>query len=371
MHTRRAFIGAATAWSTAAALAAARRTVRAQDVAPARRPLRLLVLGGTGFLGPHQIEYALARGHDVTMFNRGRNAGLYGDRVAELVGDRDVKVGEGLRALENTRRFDVVIDNSGYLPRHVRDSAELLKTRCDRYLFVSTVAVYDYDAVPAVDGVRVVDRNGPLLAPVDTEERTGDTYGPQKAEGDRIVRQIYGERATVVRPCYVVGPGDTTDRFTYWVERVLQGGDIVCPAGPERAAQWIDARDLCPFIVTLAENGTPGVFNGVGPASSYTNEALFEGLRAFAARETTLHWPEAALLDELRYPTPMFDRARSNRATDASTAYRAGLAPRALADTVRDLHAWWMAQPAERRSQARGWPTKEQEAAVLARLRGR
>jgi 2'-hydroxyisoflavone reductase len=372
LPTRRTFIGAATAWSAAAAWTRTSHGAftSSQDVPRATRPLTLLFLGGTGFLGPHQIEHALARGHKVTMFNRGRNAGLFGDRVEELVGDRDTQVGEGLASLQGTRRFDVVIDNSGYLPRHVRDSAELLKDRCDRYLFVSTVAVYDYDAVPAVDGVHVVDRDGPLLAAVDTEERTGDTYGPQKAEGDRIVRQIYGARATVVRPCYVVGPGDTTDRFTYWVERVLQGGDVVCPAGPERAAQWIDARDLCPFIVKLAEDGTSGAFNGVGPASSYTNEAVLEGLRASAARPTTLHWAEAALLDQRRYPTPMFDRARSNRATDASAARTAGLVTRSLADTVRDLHVWWMALPEERRAAARGWPTAEQEAAVLTRLRG-
>ena len=371
MHTRRSFLGTATAWSAAMTLVAPRLAAAFQDVPRAPRPLRLLFLGGTGFLGPHQIEYALARGHTVTMFNRGRNAGLFGDRVEELVGDRDVRVGDGLRALEGTRRFDAVIDNSGYVPRHVRDSAELLKGRCDRYVFTSTVAVYDYAAAPLVDGVHVIGRDGPLLAAPspDTETVNGETYGPLKAEADRIVRAICGDRATVVRPTYIVGPGDTTDRFTYWTERVRQGGDVICPAGPDRAAQWIDARDLCPWIVRLAESGPPGAFNGVGPASSYTNRAVLEGLRAFASDTTTLHWPSAALLDELKYPTPMFERDTPDHVTDVSASLAAGLTLRPLADTVRDLHAWWMAQPAERRARRRGWPTAEQDAAVLARLR--
>ncbi len=364
MATRRQFLAAAGAgW--AASIASVSRANR-QDVQPADRPLNLLVLGGTGFLGPHQIEYALARGHNVTMFNRGRNAGLFGDRVEEIVGDRDSSVGEGLKSLEGDRRFDVVIDNSGYSPRHVRDSAELLKDRCGRYLFTSTVAVYDYEAVPERDGVHFIDRDGPIL-PTPDPERGG--YGPLKAECDRIVLDIYGERATIVRPCYIVGPGDTTDRFTYWVDRLHRGGDVVCPAMHERVVQWIDARDLCPWIIRLAENGTAGVFNGVGPASYYTNEALMHGLMAFAPGRTKLHWPEPALLNELRYPTPMFDRGRIDRYTDNTHALAAGLTLRPLADTVRDLQAWWLSQPEDRRARPRGWPTPGQEAAVLERMR--
>jgi len=362
MTTRRHFLGAG------AALLAASSLGRAARQEPTTKPLKLLFLGGTGFIGPHQIRYALERGHEVTMFNRGRRGGMYGGDVEELTGDRDAKVGDGLKSLEGDRAWDVVIDNSGYVPRHVRDSAELLKDRCDRYLFTSTVAVYDYDSTP--DGV--CDHDGPLHpAPSpETEQVTGATYGPLKAECDRIVREVYGERATCVRPCYIVGPGDSTDRFTYWIERAHRGGDIVCPASPEKGVQWIDVRDLCHWLVRLAEAGTPGVFNGAGPASPVTNEQLMWSLRAFTAAPTTLHWPSIELLDELRYSTPMFDRSRSDRRTESSKSWGAGLTYRSLAETVADTHAWWMSEPEERRTNLRRWPTPEQEAAVLARMKG-
>ncbi|MDX1500509.1 MAG: NAD-dependent epimerase/dehydratase family protein, partial [Woeseiaceae bacterium] len=234
MTTRREFIGAG------AALLAAARAGADSMLKPAERRLEVLVLGGTGFIGPHQVRALLDRGHAVTTFNRGRRSGMYGDRVEELSGDRDTRVGDGLAALVGDRRWDVVLDNSGYVPRHVRDSAELLVDRCAMYLYTSTVAVYDFEKAPTVDAA------GPLLAAPEpaTEEVTGETYGALKAECDRIVQDVCGEKASIVRPTYVVGPGDTTDRFTYWVERFHHGGDIVCPAYPEVEVQWIDARDL-------------------------------------------------------------------------------------------------------------------------------
>lgn len=376
MTNRRHFLGSAAALvagtSLAAHASAAARANTAQDVEPAKKPLSILILGGTGFIGPHQVEYALARGHEVTLFNRGNKTGMYGDRVEELVGDRDAKVGAGLSVLEGDRRWDAVIDNSGYVPRHVRDSAELLKDRCGHYVFTSTVAVYDYASLPEEDGVHVADRDMPLYAAPepDTERVTGATYGPLKAEADRIVREVCGDRGATVRPTYIVGPGDTTDRFTYWVERLIRGGDVVCPALPDRIVEWIDVRDLCPFIVRIAESGTPGAFNGVGPAFPCTNEALMHGLRAFCNAPTTLHWAEPDLLDELRFHTPMMDRHGVNHRTDASHAVAAGLTYRSLAVTVRDTHDWWLSLSEERRANPRGWPSSDSEAAVIERLRG-
>ncbi len=368
MPTRRTILGSAAALVTGATLAPA------SLAAPLfREPgLSVLVLGGTGFIGPHLVEALLEAGHRVATFTRGNHQGLFGDRVEELVGDRDPEAGAGLAVLEGARTWDVVIDNSGYVPRHVRASAELLKGRTDRYLFTSTVAVYDYDAVDPTDGVCVADTDSPLHAAPEpaTERVTGATYGPLKAECDRVVRAAYGDAATVVRPCYIIGPGDTTDRFTYWVERLARGGDVVCPAGPERKVNWIDVRDLCTFIVRLAEAGTPGIFNGVGPASLMSNEVLMHGLRATCAVPTTLHWPDGELLDELGFATPMFDRSRSDRRTDATAAVAAGLTYRSLADSVRDIHGWWLDQDEERRNRARGWPSAEAEAAVLERLGG-
>lgn len=365
MTNRRQFLAASAALLSAPRLAAAART-ELEGVEPAEAPLDILFLGGTGFIGPHQIEYALARGHRVSMFNRGRRGGMYGSRVKEYVGDRDAKVNEGLSSLEGDTTWDVVIDNSGYVPRHVRDSAELLKGRAKNYVYVSTVAVYDYEKE------RSVDRNGPLLpAPEPATERvTGATYGPLKAECERQLLDAWGEGVTIVRPCYIVGPGDTTDRFTYWIERMHRGGDVVCPAFPDHEVQWIDVRDLCPFIVKLGEDGTGGTFNGVGPASKVTNAECMHAMRAFTAAPTKLWWPPKDLVEELRYPTPMFDWGRIDRHTDMSAAIDAGLTHRPLAETIRDTHAWWMGLTEERRASPRRWPTPEEERAVLERLRG-
>ena len=368
MSTRRQFLGSSAALLTGATLVPA--TLARGLAIPAAAPLSVLVLGGTGFIGPHVVETALARGHRVTVFNRGSNPGMFGDRVEELTGDRDANTGTGLESLGADRRWDVVIDNSGYVPRHVRDSAELLKDRTSRYLFTSTVAVYDYDALELEDGVQVARHDSPLHpAPEPATERvTGATYGPLKAEADRIVREVYGERSSTVRPCYIVGPGDSTDRFTYWIERLIRGGDVVCPFGPDRMMNVIDVRDLASFMIHLAETDTPGTFNGVGPASPMSNAEAMHAIRGFCSAPTTLHWPSAELLDEVGFSTPMFDRARGDRRTDASAAVAAGLTYRSLATTIADTHAWWQGLDEERTASPRGWPSAEREAQVIAKL---
>lgn len=357
MTTRREFLGAGATLVGASAVGAT------SMIEPADSRLDILFLGGTGFIGPHQIHYALDRGHAVTMFNRGRNAGLYGDRVEEIVGNRDDRIDGGLKALRGDRTWDVVVDNSGYVPRHVRDSVNLLKDRCGRYIYTSTVGVYDFYKQPKVDV------NGPMLpAPAAEIEDTRAYYGPLKAECDRIVQAALGEQATIVRPTYIVGPGDTTDRFTYWVDRFHRGGDIVCPAGPELNCVWIDVRDLCHWMIDLAEHDTPGIFNGAGPISPMNNEQVMWALRAFTGKEVQLHWPSAELLRELAFNTPMFRHTPYSRFIDSSGALEAGLTFRALAESVRDTHDWWMSRSAGRRATGRNWPTAEREQEVLARL---
>jgi len=357
MTTRRQFIGAS------AALLGTSSVGASSMLQPAEKKLSILFLGGTGFIGPHQINYALDRGHEVTMFNRGRKSGLYGDRVEELVGNRDANIDDGLKALQGSRSWDVVVDNSGYVPRHVRDSAELLKGRCGRYIYTSTVSVYDFDKTHSVTS------KTPLFSEFpDTEEVTWESYGPLKAECDLLVQDMYGDKATIVRPTYVVGPGDTSDRFTYWVERCHRGGDIVCPAGPDLEVSWIDVRDLCHWLVSLGETDTPGVFNATGPASPMSTLEMMHALRAFSAKPVRLHWPDKALLEELEFNTPMFEWTSYSLHIDASAAIAAGMPYRSLADSVRDTHEWWTSQPEERRTKARGWPTAEQETAVLKRM---
>ena len=332
---------------------------------PSARPLDILFLGGTGFLGPHQINYALARGHRVSMFNRGSNAGMYGDNVEEIIGNRDSNIDAGLSALDTGRKWDVVVDNSGYVPRHVRDSAELFKGRCKRYIYISTVAVYDFDSGNDFpESAKLA-----TLADPATEQVTGETYGPLKAECDRIVRATYGDACTIVRPTYVVGPGDHTDRFTFYVDLVSKGGDVLAPGLPDNEVQWVDARDLCPWVVTLAENDTPGVFNAAGPASPVSRSGLMWGLRALTAEPVNFFWPSTDLLEELDINMPMMSSERGSVHFGNSASMKAGLNYRSLADTANDTLAWWQSQDAERRANPRRWPSSEKMAAAIARLK--
>jgi len=360
MTTRREFIG------TSAALLGVSAAGVTTAIEPASDSLDILFLGGTGFIGPHQVNFALARGHNVSVFNRGKKAGLFGGEVEELIGNRDAKIDDGLKALEGDRRWDVVIDNSGYVPRHVRDSAELLKGRCDRYIYTSSISVYDFEKQHAVD------INAPLAPAPEpaTEEISGETYGALKAECERMVREVFGGGETIVRPTYVVGPGDHTDRFTYWVERLQRGGDVVCPPDPGFNVDWIDVRDLASFMVRLGENDTPGIFNASGPGQPVTREQFIWGLRASSSALASLHWPSRELVAELEFQTPMFFNAPFSINVDSSFARQAGLAYHSLADTVRATHEWWLSRGDDRRANARGWPSAEAEAAVLARLAG-
>jgi len=359
MSTRREFL------ALSAALLASQAAGLQAAVNAATRPMSFLFLGGTGFLGPHQINYAVARGHQVTMFNRGTNAGLFGDSVEELVGNRDSNIDAGLSALAGERSWDVVVDNSGYVPRHVRDSAELLKGRAGRYIYISTVAVYDFDAA------NVFPENAPLARLDDptVEEVTNESYGPLKAECDRVAREILGDSCTVVRPTYVVGPGDHTDRFTYWVDMVHRGGDVLAPSDPDAEAQWVDARDLCPWIVTLGENNTPGVFNTAGPSSVVDREALMWGLRAQTAAPVNFFWPDASLLKELEINSPMMTPGEDSYHFDNSASMAAGLHYRSLTETASATRQWWQEQTQERRDKARGWPSADKIQAAISRLK--
>jgi 2'-hydroxyisoflavone reductase len=333
-------------------------------------PLNILVLGGTGFLGPHQVEYALARGHHLTLFNRGHKdaATLYGGRVEVLIGDRDVKTSPGLAALEGTRRWDAVIDNSGYIPRHVRDSTQLLKGRVGRYLFVSTVAAYE-----GVEPVCVETSPLRTLSNPENEQLMRRSYGEMKAEGDRITREVYGSAATIVRPTYVVGPGDETDRFTYWVARTAEGGVVVGPRADAKDLQTVDVRDLCPWMVTLIERDTTGIFNAAAPPVPW--DRVLAGLRPLSERPVRFVRPPGAIIEELKLDFPLVDPtisggifANERTTFDGGRALQAGLSYRPLSETGLPTLEWWRAQTPERRAAAKNWPTTEQEKAVLEHM---
>lgn len=338
-------------------------------VEPAEKPLNILILGGTGFIGPHMVEYCQARGHHVTLFNRGRtNADLFPD-LPKLFGNRDDNKDEGLSALrESGEHWDAVIDNSGYVPRHVRDSATILGEKADRYLFISSISVYpDLSIV----GLSEDDAVGTLEDP-SVEQVTGETYGPLKAYCEQEVRDVFGDRATIVRPGLIVGPGDPTDRFSYWPVRVSRGGEILAPGSPDDPVQFIDARDLARFCVTLLENGTDGTFNACGPAYTATIAELIYASKAAAGVDLEVTWvPAEFLLERGVQPwgqLPMWapgegEVAGINRASNAR-AVAAGLVIRPLTETLADTLAWFPGRRDNDTLRA-GWPMEE-EAAMLA-----
>lgn len=337
--------------------------------AAGERRLRLLVLGGTGFLGPHTVRAALARGHEVTLFNRGRtNPHLFPD-LEKLTGDRD----GGLGALEG-RRWDAVIDTSGYVPRIVRQSAELLADSVERYLFVSTISVYASLEEPGMDETAPVGR----LDNPDTETVDGETYGPLKALCEQVVGAIYGRRATVLRPGLIVGPGDPTDRFTYWPARVAEGGDVLAPGDGRDPVQVIDARDLGAWMVHCLETGAAGTFNAVGPRGAWDMAGLLAACREAAGSDARFLWADAAFLAEhgvaawtdmpVWVPRDGDFAGASN--VSVARAEAAGLVCRPLGETVSATLDWYRDGRDPTRPMRAGI-SREREAELLAQLRAR
>ena len=344
MTTRREFVKVSAA--TVGALGLGLGGCRPEEEPP--RVLRILILGGTGFIGPHMVRYAQSRGHTVTLFNRGRtNTHLFPD-VEKLIGDRD----GDLDALEG-REWDAVIDNSGYVPRQVRDSAQLLSRTTGQYLFISTVSVYEDFATPGFDEDYPV---GTLDDPT-VEEVTGETYGPLKALCEQAVQESFQDHATIVRPGYIVGPGDPSDRWTYWPVRVARGGEMIAPGEPSDPIQIIDARDLTAWTVRLVELGTSGVFNGVGPATRMGMGDMLEATRDATDADTEFTWVGADFLNDRGASFSIWNEPAGEyvalHQADGRRSLAAGLTHRPVSETARDTLEWWNSQDAERRAQMR------------------
>ena len=294
----------------------------------------LLVLGGTRFLGRHLVEAALGRGHRVTLFNRGEsNPGLF-PGVEELRGER----GGDLSPLRG-RRWDAAIDTSGYLPREVRRSAELLAGSVGHYTSVSSISVYrDFGRMP-------IDEDAPVLEPPDPEpeELDWEQYGGLKVGCERAAEAAMPGRALVVRPGMIVGPHDYTDRFPYWRRRVSEGGEVLAPGDPEQQVQLIDARDLAAWMLGMAEEGGTGVYNATGPEHRLTMRGMLEEIRAATGSDAHFVWAsEEFLLDagvkpweEMPFWVP--EEMAGILSVDVGRAIGAGLVFRPLGETVRDV----------------------------------
>ena len=338
--------------------------IPAQPKAPAK--LKILILGGTGFIGPGQVRYAIERGHDVTLFNRGKtNADLF-PKVKKLIGDRNLPNGHDVL---KGKKFDVVIDNPTTLPQWVRDAGIALKGNVGQYIFVSTISVFSDTSKP-------VDENGPLFEPgsmdVSIEDaRKGQNYGKLKVRSEIEAKTQFGNNVTIVRPGLIVGPGDLTDRFSYWPVRIEKGGEIMAPGTPNDPTQYIDARDLGEWIVRLAENKTLGTFNATGPKTPTNMAEMLYGIKAVTTSDAKFTWVDAAFLRENRIAAwsdmPVWVPAPSAMLqTIVGKAFAAGLTCRPLAITAKDTLDWYHTRPAAEQEKLRSGIAPDKEKTVLA-----
>jgi 2'-hydroxyisoflavone reductase len=324
--------------------------------------MRILVLGGTRFLGRHFVETAIKGGHALTLFHRGRtNPGLF-PGVERVLGDRD----GGLAALAG-RTWDAVVDPSGYFPRVVGASANALKGAVGRYLFVSSISVY---AEPLAAGLG---EDAPVakLADPGIEVITGETYGGLKALCESAVRDAYGESALVVRPGLIVGPHDTTDRFPYWPRRLARGGEVLAPGSPAAPTQFVDARDLATWMLDLIERGESGTFNATGPEQPVTLGECLGRIAAAVGGDARLTWVSEAFLREhgvepwLQMPLWLHEADQNMDRVSIARALAHGPRFRPLEDTARDTLAWERALAPDTRPASPAL-TPEREADVLS-----
>lgn len=337
---------------------------KALRAAPA--PARVLILGGTGFIGPHFVAALIAGGHKVTVFNRGRQAAKVPAAVAQLIGDRNGRI-DALKGHE----WDVVIDNSGYTLRQVRLTTELLHGHVAHYVFISSISAYADLAKPNIDeNYRLAH-----LANPDTEEVTGESYGGLKALCEQLVEKKFGLHATVIRPTYIAGPGDSTDRFTYWPVRVARGGDMLAPGSPADPIQFIDVRDLADYVRLCVEQRLAGRYNICLPPRAVSMGSLLEACRRITGADTRFVWASVAFLTAQKLlgqdatdsgGLPIWNAAVGELAGAAlvspARAVSHGLRFRSLDQTIRDTLDWQKQRPAAQQSLRAGLaPQREAE----------
>jgi len=328
--------------------------------------MRILIIGGTRFLGRHLVEAALARRHEVTLFNRGKSNPDLFPQLETILGDRE----KDLDRLKD-QKWDTVIDVAGYVPRIVRLSAEVLEPNVSRYTFISSLSVYaDFRKIGIDESYPVGKIEGESV-----EEITGETYGPLKALCEKAVQEIFGERALIIRPGLIVGPHDPTDRFTYWPVRVARGGDVLAPQKPEAVTQIIDVRDLSDFILKLIEENASGVYNATGPAHELTMGNLLEVSKQVSGSDADFKWASVEFLNQNKVEAwsdmpawiPDDEEGAGFARIDISKAIHVGLKFRPLEETVRDTLEWAKTRPVDHEWKA--GLTAEREAEVLALLK--
>jgi 2'-hydroxyisoflavone reductase len=337
--------------------------------------MRLLILGGTGFIGPHEVRYALARGHCITIFNRRRRREAWPSPVEELFGDRD----GDLKALEG-RDWDVCIDNPTSLPIWVRDAGRVLKGRVGHYVFISTISAYAANDTMADETAALAVYKGADAMAETTNSLSADRrlYGPLKAESEKEALIQYGEASTtIIRASLIVGPGDPTDRFTYWPERLARGGEILAPGDGSDPVQFIDVRDLAEWTIRVAEEHTTGVFNASGPDRPITMDQMLAGIAQGIHVHPKLIWAPTAFLQKNKISPwgdmPVWIPGQGEtfgfHRRDIHSAIAAGLTYRPLPLTAADTLAWLRTLPPERQAKLRAGLEPGREADLLVKLK--
>jgi len=333
------------------------------------KPLRILILGGTGFTGPYQVRYALSRGHKVTTFNRGKtHPGELPSEIEQLIGDRNGQ----LDALKG-RKWDVVIDNPTTLPAWVRDAAQILKGNVERYVFISTISVYADTSKGADEMAPLAKYEGadPYKETLKAMKASGyKTYGPLKAISEKEAEKWFPGKTLIIRPGLIVGPRDETDRFTYWPVRIERGGEVLAPGTPTDPVQFIDARDLAEWTIRMVENRETGIYNATGPAKPLAVGEMLDQIKRAFNSDATFTWVTADFLEKQKVEAwsdmPVWTGEESGMArTNITRALAQGLTFRPLAETARDTPAWFKSQPQDRQSKLRAGLMPEREAGVL------
>lgn len=369
--SRRKFLGISLAVGLGS-FAKARSMPKLPKIKKSEKSLKILILGGTSFLGPHQIAYALDRGHEISIFTRGKTVPkVHPERfskVERLIGDRE----DNLEALKN-RKWDVVIDNSGRSTKWTEDTAQLLKDNVDLYLYTSSISVFYPFTGDDFSEERPLVTKIPEGTP-EQEMRTFE-YGVMKATSELAMLDAFGpERSIIVRPTLIVGPGDRTDRFPYWMARVEKGGDIIIPGGRDEVVQYIDVRDLAQWMIRLLEDKAAGIYNGSGPASPMTTDAFVHGIHAsFNSPVNYIQIDDQEFLQEngiigiQPWVIPLPKYAGMSKSENRK-AIKAGLEFRPLSETVQATKEWWYSDAVdqERRDKILGEGSlMEREAEIL------
>ncbi|HSB35327.1 MAG TPA: SDR family oxidoreductase [Thermoanaerobaculia bacterium] len=361
--SRREFLWAAagTALAGVPALSSFGKT-RPPDEAPAGKK-KLLILGGTRFLGPALVGAARKSGWTLTLFNRGKsNPGLFPD-LEQIHGDRN----ESTKPLEG-RKWDAVVDTSGYFPRQIRTAMESLKGNVGQYVFISSISVY-------ADTSKPCDETSPVATTPDenAQKITNENYGALKALCEQAAEKAMPGRVANIRPGLIVGPDDASDRFTYWPVRVAKGGEVLAPGAPTDPVQFIDVRDLAEWTIRLLDAKVTGVFNATGPAKPLGIGELLDACKAVSGSDARFSWVPAGFLEERKVEAwsdmpvwlpPAGETAGANR-TRIDRALAKGLTFRPLTVTVKDTLDWWAKQPKERQAKLKAGLSAEREAQVL------